>query len=145
MGLSCSITYPLQLSSSVLITVRITSRKYHNFTNDAQRRGDTVKPFNDRQAWNLLMKLLGPEWEELDRKGLIKGSEESAAKELLRSLGGVWFPSRPRDIVSFKLIMYSACSRCSTSCTAYQEYPHWWAHDRFNTRVVQRSSSEATT
>lgn len=35
------------------------------------------------------MKLLGPTWVEEDRKGLIKGSEERAAMELLKSLGGV--------------------------------------------------------
>jgi hypothetical protein len=68
---------------------RITSRKYYNFMNDAQRKGDTVKPFNETQSWDLLMKLLGPEWQDLDRKGLIKVSEEAAAKELLKSLGGV--------------------------------------------------------
>jgi len=35
------------------------------------------------------MKLLGPDWQDLDRKGLIKASEEMAAKELTRELGGV--------------------------------------------------------
>jgi hypothetical protein len=38
------------------------------------------------------MKLLGPDWEDLDRQGLIKTSEMSAAKELLRDLGGVSLP-----------------------------------------------------
>jgi hypothetical protein len=55
----------------------------------AQRSGDTLKPFNAHQSWDLLMKILGPEWQDLDRKGLIKVSEERAAKELLNSLGGV--------------------------------------------------------
>jgi hypothetical protein len=68
---------------------RITSRKYYNFTNDAHRQGDTIKPFTEKQSWNLLMKLLGPEWVEQDRKGLIKGTEERAAIEMLKSLGGV--------------------------------------------------------
>jgi len=68
---------------------RITSRTYFNFTNDAQRKGDTVKPFTDTQSWDLLMKLLGPDWEDLNRQGLIKTSEMSAAKELLKDLGGV--------------------------------------------------------
>lgn len=57
--------------------------------NDANRKGDTVKPFNEKQSWELLMKLLGPVWQDLDRKGLIKGTEERAAQELLKSLGGV--------------------------------------------------------
>ena len=57
--------------------------------NDAQRKGDTVKPFTERQSWDLLMKLLGADWQDLDRKGLIKVSEEQAAKALIKSLGGV--------------------------------------------------------
>jgi hypothetical protein len=57
--------------------------------NDAQRRGDTVKPFNEKQSWHLLMKMLGPEWQDKDRHGLIKYSEEQAAHELLKDLGGV--------------------------------------------------------
>jgi hypothetical protein len=73
----------------VLTIIRITSRKYYNFMNDAQRKGDTVKPFNENQSWDLLMKLLGPEWQDLDRKGLIKVSEEAAARQLLKMLGGV--------------------------------------------------------
>jgi hypothetical protein len=68
---------------------RTTSRKYYNFTNDAHRKGCTIKPFSDRQSWKLLMKLLGPEWVEQDKEGLIKGTEERAAVELLRYLGGV--------------------------------------------------------
>jgi len=46
---------------------RITSRKYYNFTNDAQRKGDTVKPFNDRQSWIFLWNFLvqiGKIWTE---------------------------------------------------------------------------------
>jgi hypothetical protein len=35
------------------------------------------------------MKRLGPEWVEQDQKGLIKGTEEKAATELLKDLGGV--------------------------------------------------------
>ena len=35
------------------------------------------------------MKLLGSQWVEEDRKGLINGSEERAAMELLKNLGGV--------------------------------------------------------
>ena len=56
---------------------------------DNKRKGDTVKPFNDKQSWDLLIKLLGSEWQDLDRKSLIKLLEEQAAKGLLRSIGGV--------------------------------------------------------
>jgi hypothetical protein len=69
--------------------ILITSRKYYNFMNDNKRKGDTVRPFNDRQSWDLLVKLLGSEWQDLDRKGLIKVSEDQAAKGLLKSIGGV--------------------------------------------------------
>jgi hypothetical protein len=57
--------------------------------NDHRRKGDTVKPFNDVQSWDLLIKLLGSDWQDLDRKGLIKPAEEQAAKGLLSDIGGV--------------------------------------------------------
>ena len=69
--------------------ILITSRKYYNFIKDGRRRGDTVKPFNERQSWDLLIKLLGSDWQDLDKKGLIKVLEEQAAKNLLRDIGGV--------------------------------------------------------
>jgi hypothetical protein len=68
---------------------RMTSRKYYNFLNDPHWRGDTIRPANRKESWNLLMKRLGPEWVEQDQKGLIKGTEEKAATELLKDLGGV--------------------------------------------------------
>jgi len=77
--------WPVSVKGSILIT----SRKYYNFTNDAHRKGDTVKPFTEKQSWNLLMKLLGHDWVEKDRQGLIKGTEEKAAVELLKFLGGL--------------------------------------------------------
>ncbi|PVH79051.1 TPR-like protein [Cadophora sp. DSE1049] len=77
--------WPIGASGAILIT----SRRYLNFMSDAQRKGDTVLPFTDKQSWDLLMKLLGPDWQDLDRKGLIQGSEEAAAKEMLKSLGGL--------------------------------------------------------
>jgi hypothetical protein len=57
--------------------------------NDNRRKGDTVKPFNEVQSWDLLIKLLGSDWQDLDRKGLIKPAEEQAAKGLLSNIGGV--------------------------------------------------------
>ncbi len=79
----------LFLKNRRLTPASITSRKFYNFTNDAHREGETIKPFTTRESWLLLMKLLGPEWVEDDRKGLIKVSEYRAAEELLRALGGV--------------------------------------------------------
>ncbi|KAH6690764.1 P-loop containing nucleoside triphosphate hydrolase protein [Leptodontidium sp. MPI-SDFR-AT-0119] len=69
--------------------ILITSRKYYNFANDAQRHGDTIKPFNDRQSWDLFMKLLGPTWQQKDKDGHIKGQEEKAAKAFLQNFGGL--------------------------------------------------------
>jgi hypothetical protein len=65
---------------------------YYNFSYDAQRKGHTIRPFTDPQSWDFLMKLLGPTWEDLSRQGLIKLSEETAGKELLKDLGGVSLP-----------------------------------------------------
>jgi hypothetical protein len=69
--------------------ILITSRKYYNFIKDNRRKGDTVKPFNERQSWDLLIKLLGSDWQDLDKRGLIKVSEEQAARGLLKDIGGV--------------------------------------------------------
>ncbi|KAH7348885.1 P-loop containing nucleoside triphosphate hydrolase protein [Rhexocercosporidium sp. MPI-PUGE-AT-0058] len=69
--------------------ILITSRKYCNFANDAQRHGDTIKPFNERQSWDLFMKLLGPVWQQKDKDGHIKGHEEKAAKLFLQNFGGL--------------------------------------------------------
>lgn len=75
--------------------------------NDAKRRGDTIKPFTDKQSWDLLMQLLGPDWQDMDKKGLIKGTEEAAAKYLLKDLGGV----RAKDLTDIYVfeLMYT-CS-----------------------------------
>jgi hypothetical protein len=56
---------------------------------DSQRRGETVKPFNENQSWDLLMQLLGDDWKSLDKQGSMKVSEEIAARAFLSKLGGV--------------------------------------------------------
>jgi hypothetical protein len=53
------------------------------------RRGDTVKPFDTKQSWELLLQLLGPEWQRLDREGKITQSELTAAKAMLAMLEGL--------------------------------------------------------
>jgi hypothetical protein len=57
--------------------------------NDAKRKGGTLKPFNEKQSWDRLIKKLGPNWQDMDRSRLIKESEVMAAKEFLTCLGGV--------------------------------------------------------
>lgn len=87
--LFCEIPGVLSKTKPLMREGRITSRKYYNFMNDAKRQGDTIKPFTEKQSWGLLMQLLGPDWQDMDKKGLIKGTEEAAAKNLLKDLGGV--------------------------------------------------------
>jgi hypothetical protein len=77
--------WPLGASGAILIT----SRKYYNFCKDTQRRGDTVKPFDPKQSWDLLLQLLGDDWKKLDREGRIPQSEITAAKQMLGRLGGL--------------------------------------------------------
>jgi hypothetical protein len=67
----------------------ITSRKYYNFSKDLQRKGDTIKPFDEKQSWELLLKLLGEDWEKLEREGKLPSSEISAARHLLADLEGL--------------------------------------------------------
>jgi hypothetical protein len=66
-----------------------TSRKYYNFSKDAQRRGDTIKPFDPKESWDLLLQLLGDDWKRLDREGRIPQSEITAAKLMLDKLDGL--------------------------------------------------------
>lgn len=77
--------WPIGSNGAILIT----SRKYYNFMKDGRRRGDTVKPFNEKQSWDLLMQLLGGNWQRLDQEGLIKGSEDAAARQFLSKLQGL--------------------------------------------------------
>ena len=66
-----------------------TSRKYHNFSKDLQRKGETIKPFDPAQSWHLLLQLLGEGWQKMEREGQIPPSEVSAAKNMLERLGGL--------------------------------------------------------
>ncbi|KAG4441573.1 hypothetical protein IFR05_002958 [Cadophora sp. M221] len=69
--------------------ILITSREYYNFAKDESRKGDTVKPFTDDQSWELLLKLLGEDWEKADRENTIPQSEIVAAKKFLSQLEGL--------------------------------------------------------
>ena len=66
-----------------------TSRKYHNFTKDSKRQGETIKPFDKTQSWDLLLQLLGDDWKKLDREGRLLPNEVAAAKGMLEKLGGL--------------------------------------------------------
>ena len=87
--------WPTGSSGAILIT----SRKYYNFSKDLQRKGETIKPFDPAQSWDLLLQLLGDDWKKMDREGLIPESEVSAAKNMLGSLGGLALAIRQAAIL----------------------------------------------
>jgi len=53
------------------------------------RKGDTIKPFDSKQSWELLLQLLGEDWQRMDREGKIPQTEMNAAKALLDKLEGL--------------------------------------------------------
>ena len=69
--------------------ILVTSRQYYNFAKDETRRGDTVKQFNDKQSWELLLELLGDDWKKAERDGTLPQSEITAAKKMLEQLEGL--------------------------------------------------------
>jgi len=69
--------------------ILLTSRNYYNFTKDLERRGDTVKPFDAKQSWELLLHLLGDDWKRMERQGKLSPTEVAAAKGLLEKLEGL--------------------------------------------------------
>jgi hypothetical protein len=76
-----------------------TSRRYHNFSKDLQRKGETIKPFDPAQSWDLLLQLLGDDWKKMDREGRIPQSEVAAAKSMLEKLGGLALAIRQAAIL----------------------------------------------
>jgi len=76
-----------------------TSRKYYNFPKDLQRKGETIKPFDPAQSWDLLLQLLGDDWKNMEREGRIPPSEVSAAKNMLSKLGGLALAIRQAAIL----------------------------------------------
>jgi hypothetical protein len=76
-----------------------TSRRYHNFSKDLQRKGETIKPFDPAQSWDLLLQLLGDDWKKMEREGHIPPSEVSAAKSMLDKLGGLALAIRQAAIL----------------------------------------------
>lgn len=77
--------WPVGAIGSILIT----SRKYHNFAKDMKRKGETIKPFDAKQSWDLLLQLLGEDWQKRDRENRIPQSEITAAKNMLDKLEGL--------------------------------------------------------
>lgn len=69
--------------------VLITSRLYHNFIKEECREGATIKPFDPKQSWELLLELLGGKWKQLDQEDKIPESEVEAAKSMVKDLDGL--------------------------------------------------------
>jgi hypothetical protein len=56
---------------------------------DDDRKGETIKPFDPIQSFDLLCQFLGEDMRDLQQKRLIKKSEMDAAKEFLARLEGL--------------------------------------------------------
>jgi hypothetical protein len=77
--------WPLGANGSILIT----SRQYHNFMKDSNRKGETIKLFNDKESWDLLVRLMGDAWTQAERSGQLKDADYQAARDWLEKLGGL--------------------------------------------------------
>lgn len=77
--------WPIGANGSILIT----SRQYYNFMKDANRKGETIKTFNENESWDLLVQLMGNEWIEAEKSGQVSPDDHQAAKEWLKKLGGL--------------------------------------------------------
>ena len=77
-------------------SILLTSRSFYNFFEDERRHGETVPYFNEDERWELLMRLLGPEWEgqhlddhESHHEAMWVDVEKAAAKTLLDRTRGL--------------------------------------------------------
>ncbi|KIV90279.1 hypothetical protein PV10_07598 [Exophiala mesophila] len=77
--------WPRESVGSVLLT----SRSYYNFEHSERREGETIPVFSDEERWDLLMELLGPEWQHRHLGGAKGRLEREAARKLLEHLGGL--------------------------------------------------------
>lgn len=77
--------WPIGVSGAILVT----SRRYYNFVKDTGRRGDTIKPFDHNQSWDLLLQFLGDDWKKMDQENRIGPTEVASAKSLLSKLDGL--------------------------------------------------------
>ncbi|KAH8602769.1 hypothetical protein B0O99DRAFT_587847 [Bisporella sp. PMI_857] len=77
--------WPVGASGAILIT----TRKYYNFVKDLRRKGETIKPLDPKQSWDLLLHLLGEEWEKQEQEGRLPQSEMAAARLMLEKLEGL--------------------------------------------------------
>lgn len=69
----------------------LTSRSYYNFFDDAQRHGETVKPFTPEESKQLLFKHLGDDWQaqNLAQEDMMRRLEEVAIDILIDKTRGL--------------------------------------------------------
>ena len=108
---------------------------------DAQRKGDTVKPFTEPQSWDLLMKLLGPEWQERDKNGQMRSADHRAAKDLLKSLDGV---STARTFGNFVLVLTIVARFGNPASRRTHQKPRNWRHNNCNYICVVHQPQKRT-
>lgn len=77
----------------------ITSRTYYNFMKDVNRKGETIKTFNEKESWDLLLLLLGEKYTEAYKNNVMRQSDIVAAKAWLDRLGGLRKFLNPSTIV----------------------------------------------
>lgn len=56
---------------------------------DINRKGETIRPFDEQESWDLLLRLLGDKWVEASNSGLLKHADIVAAKAWMKRLGGL--------------------------------------------------------
>src|SRR4051794_3896102 len=77
--------WPTGATGSILLT----SRHWGNIQQDEYRNGQTVPLFNPQERWDLLMKLLGLQWQNQYLEGQTGALERKAGTRLLDHLGGL--------------------------------------------------------
>lgn len=77
--------WPIGAMGSILIT----SRQYYNFMKDINRKGETVKPFNEQESYDLLIRLLGDKWTNAKKSGQLKEADIEATRDWAKKLEGL--------------------------------------------------------
>jgi hypothetical protein len=77
--------WPTGATGSILLT----SRHWANIQHDEYRNGQTVPLFNPQERWDLLMKLLGLQWQNEFLEGPTGDLEREAGTRLMVHLGGL--------------------------------------------------------
>jgi len=56
---------------------------------DINRKGETIKPFDETESWDLLIRLMGNMWTDAEKSGQLSQDDYRAAREWLKRLGGL--------------------------------------------------------